>query len=71
MTKDAIINEARMLPADERQQVAETLWNAGEEAYELTRADKVILDARLKKMREHPETSISYEELRAKLFSSD
>lgn len=63
MTKDAIINEARMLPADERQQAAE--------AYELTRADKVILDARLKKMREHPETAISYEELRAKLFSSD
>lgn len=63
MTKDAIITEARMLPADERQQVAE--------AYELTRADKVILDARLKKMREHPETAVSYEELRARLFSSD
>ena len=46
MTKDAIITEARTLPADERQQVAEALWNAGEEAYELTRADKVILDAR-------------------------
>lgn len=63
MTKDAVINEARTLPNDERQQAAE--------AYELTRADKVILDARLKKMREHPETAVSYEELRAKLFSSD
>ena len=62
MTKDAIITEAKMLPADERQQAAE--------AYELTRADKVILDARLKKMREHPKTAISYEELRARLFSS-
>ena len=62
MTKDAIINEARTLPADERQQAAE--------AYELTRADKVILDARLKKMREHPETAVSCEELRARLFSS-
>ena len=41
-----------------------------EEAYELTKADKVILDARLKKMREHPETAISYEEARARFFSS-
>ena len=70
MSKEALIEEAKKLSRDDRYQIAEALWDAGEDDYELTDEEKAILDARWKNMQEHPETTVSYEDFKARLFAS-
>ena len=67
MTKEAIITEAKKLPRHEQIEIAEALF--AEDDYELTEEGKAMLDARWRRMREHPETTVSYEEFKARLFA--
>ena len=69
MTKETLIAEARKLPRDERHAIAEALWDAGEDDYELTEEEQAILDARWKNMQAHPETTMRYEDFKARLYA--
>ena len=65
MTKETLIAEAKKLPRDERHAIAEALWDTGEDGVELTPEDIAIADARWREMEEHPERSMTLEELKA------
>ena len=69
MTKDAIIAEIKKLEPEEQQEIAEMLWEPTDEDYELTDEEKRMLDERWKKMQEHPETAISYDEFKTRLHA--
>lgn len=67
MTKDAIIAAIKKLTPEERQEILEVLREPTEEDYELTPEDIAVADARWQEMEEHPERSMTVDELKRKL----
>jgi putative addiction module component (TIGR02574 family) len=69
MTKEAIIAEMKKFTPEERWEIFEAANEPTEEDYELTDEEKKMLDERWKNMQEHPETTISYDELKNRLHA--
>lgn len=64
MTKEAIIKEIRKHSREEQQKIFEALLEPTEEDYELTDAEKALVDRRWKEMQEHPEHTMTLKELK-------
>ena len=69
MTKEALIAELQKLSSEDRWEIFEAANGPIEEDYELTDEEKKMLDERWKKMQEHPETAISYDEFKARIHA--
>lgn len=67
MTKEAIIEEAKKLPVEDQRDIVEALWLITNEDYELSDEEKTLVDRRWKRMQEHPEESLSLEELKKRV----
>lgn len=65
MTKEAIIAEIRKLPPQEQRELLDAVLEPTEEDYELTPEDIAVADARWQEMEEHPERTMTLEELKA------
>ena len=69
-TSERIISDALTLPAADRLEVIERLWNslaAVPEALELTDAQRRELDRRLEEMEANPDAGIPWEDVQAEL----
>ena len=64
MTKDAIIAEIRKLSPEEQHEIVEMFSEPTEEDYELTPEDIAVADARWQEMEDHPERSMTVDELK-------
>ncbi len=64
MIKNAILEAAQQLPAEERVELLDELWDSVLEHSppELTPEEKRIIDERLKSMEENPDSGIPWEE---------
>ena len=64
MTKEAIIQAAKQLPAEEQAEILDELWDTVFEnsPLELTEEEKQIIDERLKSMEENPGRGIPWEQ---------
>lgn len=67
MTKEAIIEEARKLPVEDQRDIVDALRPLTDEDYELSDEEKELVDRRWKSMQEHPEQSMSLEELKKRV----
>lgn len=63
MTKDAIIAEIKKLTPEEQREIVEAFSEPTEEDYELSEQELKMVQHRLKRYRDHPETGISMEEM--------
>ncbi len=63
MTKDAIIAEIRKLTPQEQHEIAEMLWEHDEHIHALSEEELEMVQDRLKRYHDHPETGISMEEM--------
>ncbi|MEO6194204.1 MAG: addiction module protein [Thermoanaerobaculia bacterium] len=70
MTKADLTRLALDLPIDERLDLAQTLWDSASppDDFMLTPELKELLDARLLEAETHPEASITWEEMKARLL---
>lgn len=70
MTKADLTRLALELPIDQRLDLAQTLWDSASppEDFTLTPELRDFLDARLLEAEEHPETSVTWEEMKARLL---
>ena len=64
MTKDEIIAELKKFSPHEQREIVQAAFARTEEDYELTPEDIAIADDRWREMEEHPERSMSFEELK-------
>ena len=67
MTKEAIIEEAKKLSVEDQRDIVEALRPITDEDYELSDEEKKLVDRRWKRMQEHPEESLSLEELKKRV----
>ena len=67
MTKEAIIEEAKKLSVEDQRDIVEALRPINCEDYELRDEEKKLVDRRWKRMQEHPEESLSLEELKKRV----
>jgi len=69
MTKADLTRLALELPIDERLDLAQTLWNSASPPENLTLTPELrdLLDARLRNAEAHPDTSVTWEEMKARL----
>ena len=63
MTKEAIIAEIRKLSPEEQHEIVETFSESVEDNYELSEDELEMVQERLKRYHDHPETGISMEEM--------
>ena len=63
MTKEAIIAEIKKLSPEERHEIAEMLWEDDEYAHTLSDEEFDMVQDRLRRYHDHPETGISMEEM--------
>ncbi len=70
MTKADLTRLALELPIDQRLDLAQTLWDSASppEDFTLTPELRELLDARLRDAEDHPETSVTWEEMKARLL---
>lgn len=69
MTKAEIQQQALELPAAERQELAEALWESLEaEPVQIPHWQRRLLDERLKALEEHPETGSPWEEVKKRVW---
>ena len=66
MTKEAIIAEIKKLTPEEQRDIVETFSDSIEDDYELSKAELEMVQARLKRYHDHPETGIPMEEMARK-----
>lgn len=73
MTKADLTRLALELPIDERLGLAQTLWDsvAPPEGFTLTPELRDLLDARLREAEANPDTSVTWEEMKARLLRRD
>jgi putative addiction module component (TIGR02574 family) len=70
MTKPDLTRLALELPIDQRLDLAQTLWDSASppEDFTLTPELRDLLDARLLEAEQHPETSVTWEDMKARLL---
>jgi putative addiction module component (TIGR02574 family) len=70
MTKADLIRLARELPIDQRLNFAQRLWDSAlpPEDFTLTPEFRDLLDARLLEAEANPDTSVTWEEMKARLL---
>ena len=70
MTKADLTRLALELPIDQRLDLAQTLWDSASppEDFTLTPELRDLLGARLLEAEDHPETSVTWEEMKARLL---
>ena len=73
MTKADLTRLALELPIDERLDLAQTLWDSASPPEDLTLTPELrdLLDARLLDAEAHPDTSVTWEEMKARLLRRD
>ena len=64
MTKEAIIAEIKKHSPKEQREIMEAVMEPVEQDYELTPEDIAVADARWQEMEDHPERSMTLEELK-------
>jgi putative addiction module component (TIGR02574 family) len=69
MTKADLTRLALELPIDQRLDLAQTLWDSASPPEDFTLPElRDLLDARLLDAEDHPETSVTWEEMKARLL---
>ena len=69
MTKEAIIEEVRKLSPSDRREVLDVISQMDEKDWQLTNEEITLVNERWKRMQEHPEGTLSYDELKARVRS--